>query len=135
MVSRPRREGITLIEVVIAAMILVIGLLSFFAVFLNCTRLDETSKESIIAMNHARIQMERLRAMNFAGIKNIQPANNNNTFDVSTDLLPITEDADMGTITVDTTNDALLDVTVTVRWAGITGDRELNLRARFVELN
>jgi hypothetical protein len=126
-----RREGVTLLEIVIAAMVLVVGLLSFFAVFLNCTKLDETSKESIKAMNFARKNMENLRATDFdliPGKAGPIPAN-----EAPVELDVITG-VPVGNITVVTRSDGLLDVTVIVRWAGITGDRRLELEALFAPL-
>jgi hypothetical protein len=126
-----RREGVTLLEIVIAAMVLVVGLLSFFAVFLNCTKLDQTSKESITAMNFARKTMESLRATDFdliPGKAGPIPAN-----EAPVELDVITS-VPVGNITIVTRPDGLLDVTVIVRWAGVTGDRKLELEALFAPM-
>ncbi|TET34939.1 MAG: hypothetical protein E3J72_12450 [Planctomycetota bacterium] len=126
--SRGRREGVTLLEIVIAAMVLVVGLLSFFAVFLNCTKLDQTSKESITAMNFARKTMENLRATDFDSIGGKAGPIPANEAPVELDVIT---GVPVGNVTVVTRPDGLLDVTVIVRWAGITGDRRLELEALF----
>ncbi|MHC4661758.1 MAG: type IV pilus modification PilV family protein [Planctomycetota bacterium] len=120
------QKGLTLIEVMIAAMVLVVGILSFFAVFLNCFRMDDISKENIIAVNHARLMMESIRAMPFEDIDDM----NGHTFDIAS-LRRINPSIEPGSVSVNSSITNLLDVTVTVNWAGRDGDRSLNLQARF----
>ena len=121
--------GVTLLEVVVAGTILVIGLLSFLAVFLNCMRLDSVTKERVLAVNHARLRMESLRAMPFDAIEDA----NGETFDVP-DLAKIAPDIPIGTITVDNSSTIFLDVTVSLQWASQSGNSQIALQARFTPI-
>lgn len=53
-------RGVSIVEVVIASALLLVGLLSLVATVLQNYHLDETSRETMLATNAARTQLEQI---------------------------------------------------------------------------
>ncbi|MBU3933384.1 MAG: prepilin-type N-terminal cleavage/methylation domain-containing protein [Candidatus Omnitrophica bacterium] len=74
-----KRGGFTLLEVMIAAAVLVVALLGLLGVFTNCFGLNETARNLTIAINGAQERLEQIRNADFGTII----ANYNGPFNVS----------------------------------------------------
>jgi len=75
---KPSQQAMTLIEVMIAAVIIVIATLGLLQAFALSTRLNDEAKEKTIAMEAAREKLEELRAYEF---KEIYRAFNYDSYD------------------------------------------------------
>lgn len=122
------KKGVSLIEVLISAFILVIVAVVFLQSYISCIKLASMTKESLFALNSAAAKIEEVRNHNFSDIYNYYNNGAGHTFGV-TELNP--QDS-MGTVFVDNSNPNLLTVTVTVCWrhmgGGIVGE-DTNLDA------
>lgn len=129
-VRQQRWCGFTLLEVMIALVILVIACLGLMATITYSVRANCNSQETMLAMGGARQQMEKIMAM--PSLTTIQ-ALNNTTFDVA-GLMPQGQNpwGKVGSITVSSTTVAatapataqtVLDIRISVKWRGIMGDR------------
>ncbi|MEW6026135.1 MAG: prepilin-type N-terminal cleavage/methylation domain-containing protein [Planctomycetota bacterium] len=103
--------GFTLIEVLIAMVLLTAGLLTLLSVTLGGMLQREVSREYDIARNAAYAKIEEIRAQDFSDV----PDYHNVYFPV-TDLTPPTGWTDPCKVEVDSSVSDLYEVTVTVRW-------------------
>ncbi len=101
--------GFTLVELMIAVAILAIILLGLLAVFTSCFKLNETSRNLTVAINGAQKKIEEIRNSTFSSVYSIY---NGAAFEVD----GLDNSDSEGSIMVDNTNPALLEVTVTVCW-------------------
>ncbi len=102
------KKGFTLIELMIAAAILVIALVGLLAAYTGCFGLNETARNLTIAMSGAQKEMEKIRNLAFSQIS----AEDGNSFEIA----GIADADSEGVIEVDSSNPDLLVVTVTVCW-------------------
>ncbi|MBI5366827.1 MAG: prepilin-type N-terminal cleavage/methylation domain-containing protein [Planctomycetes bacterium] len=119
------RRGFTLLEALLACIVIVIALLGLAATLSYISRSDMSAQETSDALNAARAEIETLRATSFAQLAALA-----NTEFAVTGLRGLNP---TGTIQVNTVNPALYDVTVTVSWRGVMGERSLNLRTQIAE--
>jgi len=121
MKSIPAQEGFTLIEVIIAMILLSVGLLTLLSVTLGGMLQRETTREYDIARNAANAKVEEIRAQDFNDV-----AAYNNTYFSVAGLTAPTGWTSPGKIVkivggveyagVNTSVPDLYEVTVTIRW-------------------
>lgn len=102
-------RGFTLIEVMLAAGILVIVLSGILATYISCFELISTSQNLTLAVNAAQRRIEEMRDYSFS---QIYADYNNQIFTVG----EITIGNSQGVIYVDNSNPDLLEITVSVCW-------------------
>jgi prepilin-type N-terminal cleavage/methylation domain-containing protein len=124
-------EGFTLLEVMIAVLVLAVAALAFFSSQWYAMRLDMASQQDEIAMTAARTQLERIKAealgsSSEAAFAAFAAAQNNSTFAVQ-GLEPIEGAAEVGTITTNLLSPGLLEVTVTLEWRGTSGNENYSI--------
>ena len=105
-------EGFTLIEVILAMVLLSVATLALLSVLLGGFAQRETSREYDLARNAAFAKLEEIRGCEFANVY----TRYNNTYFAVTDLDPPTGWANPGKITINNAISDLYDVTVTIRW-------------------
>lgn len=125
------RQGIssnsafTLVELLLASAILAFALSGLLALFTNCIVLNETSKNSFIALHHAELVIEEIKNTDFSDISN-KIQNGDWDWDESDigskGLTPLTNEQ------IDTlvSGSDVLDITVNVIWLD-RGARSRNL--------
>lgn len=102
------QAGFTLMELMIAAMVLVIALTGIITAYVVSSNLNATSRNLTITMNWIQGEMERIRHLPFTQIS---------TKDGSSFEIAGIADADSeGVIEVDNSNANLLVITMTVCW-------------------
>ncbi|PIQ89019.1 MAG: hypothetical protein COV72_05090 [Candidatus Omnitrophica bacterium CG11_big_fil_rev_8_21_14_0_20_42_13] len=119
------KAGFTLIEIVIAMLIIGIALTGLLATYLTCFELVETARNTTYALNGAQKKLEEIRDHNFSDIYTYYTNNPN----FAVDGIAIGDSN--GLVEVDNTNPDLLLVTVTACWRQkngriIGGDSALN---------
>lgn len=118
-----RVQGFTIIELVTALSILSVIVVGLAAGIASTMRGNSSIVEMDIAREAMRAQLETVIATDYAAI----PA----TFDGATftapPLTPIVGEPAFGAVSVDSTNPALLRITVTARWTGILGNNNLEM--------
>jgi prepilin-type N-terminal cleavage/methylation domain-containing protein len=100
------RVGFTLMELMIAALILALVLVGLLASYITCMQLAEIAKNTSLAMNAIRAKAEEITAHPFDNIKT--------DYDTVT-FIPSTLNG-IGVSYVDDTNPDLLKITITVCW-------------------
>jgi type IV pilus modification protein PilV len=65
---RDAEDGMTLVEVLVAAIVLVVGILSMATVLTNSASLTTTSEREAQALDFAQQQLEQLRALPYASV-------------------------------------------------------------------
>ncbi len=137
---RPCHPGIpesafTLLELAIAAVVIVVALLGLLAAMAHCARLDAVSAETTIALHGVRERLEIIQAATFstvAGLKGMPYAIDTTTPSLDR-LQPVPGSAKVLTVTVTQVNAGdpnLLEVRVRADWTGVSGVRSLGLRTR-----
>lgn len=67
---RPRsRQGYTLVEILVAAFILVIAVTAILVSYIRCLELNEVSRNSSVGIRAARSKMEEIKSTAFSQIK------------------------------------------------------------------
>ena len=116
------KKGVSLVEVLISAVILVIVAVVFLQSYISCIKLASMSKETLFALNSAAAKLEEVRSYTFSSIYSYYNNGAGHTFKVA-ELNP---GDSMGIVSVDNSNPNLLKVAVTVCWrhmgAGIVGE-------------
>ena len=109
-------KGFTLIEVMLATVILVVGLVGLLGTFIMCFNANETAKNVTVAGNAAQRQIETIRNYSFTNISNTgtdtPPGFKNTTFTVAG--MPAGDSA--GYVNIDDSNPDLIKVFVSVSW-------------------
>lgn len=127
-----RRQGISLLEVVIALGVLGFGMLGVAAAQIAAYRFSDTSRERTLAHGLAQQQIEVFQAMSATSIEAIRTAG---TYPNDT-LNPIDPDPNDGmplafnrswTITPDTPEDGVYTILVTVGWTGSVGAQNVSI--------
>ncbi|MBM3252424.1 MAG: prepilin-type N-terminal cleavage/methylation domain-containing protein [Candidatus Omnitrophica bacterium] len=106
MIKAKRLNAFTLMELMIAALILALVLVGLLASYVSCVQLAEIARETSIAINGANANAEEITKHDFASIK------------ADYDEKTFTPDYlnGIGISYVDDTNSELLKITVTVCW-------------------
>lgn len=104
-----KRYGFTLMELMLAATILVIALVGLLATYVGCFNINETAKNLTMSINAAQQKLEELRDYNFY---EIYEDYNNTTFEVTGMAAQNAE----GSIIVDNSSPDLLKITISVCW-------------------
>ncbi len=116
---KAKNQGFTLIEVLVATIIVVIISMIALVLFLNVTVLGRLSKEKLKATKICQNKIEELRRMSYAEIANLQSPLNTNTT-----LEPISiPELDEGQLLVQINNyqnpeDDIKEVIITLTWKG-----------------
>lgn len=114
-------KGFTLLELMLAAAVLIVAISGLVAAFVGCYALNETARNLTFATMGAQQKLEEIREHNFY---NIYSDYNGTTFGVT----GIAEAK--GRVDIDNTNPDLLKITVTVCWKQVGGriiGEDLNL--------
>ena len=106
---RRGKKGFTLLELVITAGILIFALCGLLASYVACLELNETTKNSNLALNAAMAVLEEIRSAPFLSIFSNY---NGYTFQVA----GMSADSSLGQAFIDNTNPGLLNVTIGVCW-------------------
>lgn len=115
------RKGLTLSELLLAALIIVCVLVLIMENFIACVFLNETNRDYIIAISHAQYVMEEIKgkASTISGFKDLTPEYVNTNWDLANAAAINTKNliALRGeSIDASVTGTTLLDVVVTVTW-------------------
>ena len=113
-------NGFTIIEVMMAIIVLVTGILALLAILSACMYQQITSREADIAKSTAAAKLEEIRAKGETDFVNVCTAYSGTNFAVS-ELQTQTGDPNPGYIMIDNSNPELLDITVRVRWLSRSG--------------
>jgi prepilin-type N-terminal cleavage/methylation domain-containing protein len=106
------RDGFSLIEVVIAMILLTVGLMTLLSVTLGGLVQRDATREFDVARNAAFTQLEAIRVQDFVDIHN----DYHNTYFNVEGLIAPTGWPQPGYISINNSVADLYDVTVTVRW-------------------
>lgn len=119
---RKNNSGFTLIELMVAAFILVVGILSTLELFNYCSYLAEMSGNTNYAINQAQSKIDEMRAASFSTLTTSYASGGTpgNTF-------TMTNPTGTGVVTIDSTNPDLLQVTIDVTWKNEQSDRNAQL--------
>ena len=114
-------KGVTLLELMVAAAILVIVISGLLFTFINCMLMNESNNNLVIAVNDAQYLLEQVKGLAYANINNSTLANLHN----ETVLYN-------GTITAGVTEleTNLKEVTVNVTWTEKGRNRAFSLPTR-----
>lgn len=104
-----KKEGFTLLELLIASGVLIIALTGLLATYAACFDLVETTRNSNLALNAAQKTLEEMRSINFLSV---YPNYNNQTFQVSG--MPV--NSSLGFVSINNSNSSLLNVAIGVCW-------------------
>jgi type II secretory pathway pseudopilin PulG len=102
-------SGFTLLELMIAAAIIIVALAGLLSTYVACFELNETTRNTNLALNAAQKTLEEVRSSTFSGIAT---AYNGYNFSVS----GMSENVSLGHVYVDNTSTSLLNITVGVCW-------------------
>lgn len=103
------KYSFTLMELMLAATILVVALVGLLATYVGCFTINETAKNLTLAINAAQQKLEEIRDYNFY---KIYEDYNNTTFEVS----EIPDSDAEGSVNIDDTDPDLIKITVSVCW-------------------
>lgn len=109
------QKGLTLPELLMAALILAYALCGLVALFINCSGLNEANRNTSIAVSHAQYVMEAIRDTTFSNMKTLIDAGNwdwDPTEITNNGLLPLRNE----NIDTEAIGTRPLQVTVTVSW-------------------
>lgn len=102
-------KGFSLVELLLAAVILAFVLTGLLALFISCIFLNDTNRNTTIATSHAQFAMEEVKNTTFASITG---ATWNSAVIASKGLTSLSSE----TIIINVTGTDPLDITVTVNW-------------------
>lgn len=128
-------KGFSLVELLIASVLLAIGSVVFLQTYLSISALNEANRNASVATVHAQFVMEDIRSKNISstGFNSIPSGINNGDWNWDTTKIsakgiqPLISEAIVTTYTTPTTG--LLKVTVTLNWK----DRFGRNRSAFLE--
>ncbi|MBI5873880.1 MAG: prepilin-type N-terminal cleavage/methylation domain-containing protein [Candidatus Omnitrophica bacterium] len=104
-----KNSGFTLLELMIAAAIIIVALAGLLSTYVACFELNETTRNTNLALNAAQKAMEEIRSSTFSGIAS---AYNGYNFAVS----GMAVNKSVGRVYVDSTDPSLLNITIGVCW-------------------
>ncbi len=102
-------NGFTLIELMLAAAVLIVVVVGLLATYVGCFTINETAKNLTLAINAAQQTLEEIRDYNFYSIYDDY---NNTTFEAS----GIPNSDGEGSVKINDSNPDLLKVTISVCW-------------------
>ncbi|MBI5778260.1 MAG: prepilin-type N-terminal cleavage/methylation domain-containing protein [Planctomycetes bacterium] len=108
-----QKAGFTLIEVVIAMILLSVGLLTLLSVTMSGMLQREVTREYDVAREAAFAKIEEIRTQDFPDLLS---APYSGTYFAVAGLITPTGWANPGFISVNNTTSSLYDITVTIRW-------------------
>lgn len=111
--SGSKRNGFTLVELMVAAVIMIIAFVGILVAYIRCLEISEMSKNSSTALTASKSHMEQIKNTTFADIL----ATYHNVAFTAPNL------NGMGVSYVDASNPDLLQVTVTFCWRQKSGLR------------
>lgn len=119
-------EGFTIVELIIAVMIIAIGVFGLMAAYIHMARASMTAEETTVAANAGRAKMDEVAGMTFQDVIDLY-LNQNVTFPVA-GLLP----TPAGSITATQVgaSPTVLEISVTIAWTGVVDSRTVNYRTR-----
>ena len=128
-----QNKGMTLIEVTLAMVILVVGILSALMIIITCVQQREVSHEMDLAKNAVVAKLQEIRAFDFDTIHaQYNEVDGPRRFFTINELMPvpgIVPPDTHGFTDVDNTNSELLEIIVNVQWLSVT-QAEQNLAVR-----
>lgn len=104
------RTGVTLVEVIVAAFILILSLTALLLLFSRTTHNAETARRELKAMQVARTEMEQFRSTNYSAITPYAATDLSNSFFVG-----------QKQCTVVTNNNGYKEISLTVSWRSTVG--------------
>ena len=112
------RQGFSLIEILVAAFVLTIGILSTLQLFIYCSYLTEMSGNTNYVIDQAQAKIDEMRNSAFSTITTNYAAGGTpgNTF-------TLTNPTGMGVITINASTADLLQVEVNICWKNESNDR------------
>ncbi len=120
-------KGFSLVELLLAAVILAFVLTGLLALFISCIFLNDTNRNTTIAISHAQFAMEEVKNTTFTSITG---ATWNSTAIASKGLTPLNSE----TIVIGVSGTDTLDIAVTVNWKDRgTRDRTISLETLISE--
>jgi Tfp pilus assembly protein PilV len=130
--QKVKESGLTLIEIVLAMIILTVGILSIFSVIIPSMYLEQVSREFDIAKAAAANKLEEIRASDF---DTAYTTYNNNYFQVR-ELSTPSGITNTGLVSISNANPDLLDITVTITWASqirANANKSLSMKTMFAK--
>ncbi len=110
-----KQRGFTLLELMIAAAVLIVALTGLLGTYITCLELNELTRNSNLALNAAQAVFEEIRSADFLNL----PANYDGyTFQVA----GMSANSSLGYVAIDSSNTTLLQVAIGVCWRQ-KGDR------------
>lgn len=134
----PRRAAFTLVEVVVATLVLVVAIFGLVATLSYTMRQEADTREVSLAMNFLRAKVEEVRSQSFDDVFTYYSQDANRNFEIP-GLDPQAGDTDpnaphrVGEVIVGVINARLLRVTVRASWAGLMGERTLDLETQVTD--
>lgn len=127
------QRAFSLLEMMIAAMVLFIAIMGVCATLLSIANLNAITKETNYAMNQARKIMEEVRVTKFDEI--LTTYNNKDVFVFGLSPQEADPDGQIGKISVSevSANPELLEISVRLEWRGKAGNRNLLFRSRIAK--
>ncbi|MFH1691621.1 MAG: prepilin-type N-terminal cleavage/methylation domain-containing protein [Candidatus Omnitrophota bacterium] len=104
-----KKDGFTLLELLIASGVLIIALTGLLATYAACYDLAETTRNSNLALNAAQETLEEMRNINFLSVFSLYDGA---TFQVS----GMPANSSLGYVVVNNSNSSLLNVAIGVCW-------------------
>ena len=123
-----RQRGFTLLEVMIAMVVIAGALFAAISMIFHTSAAKETMREQEIAKEAASAKIEEIKAHAFDQIVSTY---NGASFTVAGLSAPTGVGKGLGSVAVDSTNANLYEVTVTIRWKGVQGTRSYLMRNLF----
>lgn len=123
--ENPLRTGFSLLEVLIASVVLAVAILGMISAILYIHRLNQSARENELAVQGGQEMVEEVLS---CPLDQVESAYGGHAFDVG-GLSARHDDPDgrVGTVAIDASDPTLVEVTVEVFWTGVTGDRSLRL--------
>ena len=108
-VMNRKKSGFTLLELMIAAGIIIVALVGLMSTYIACFDLNETTRDTNFALSMAQRILEEIRSTTFSSI-----ASNYNGYNFTVSGMPA--NSSYGYVKVDSANSTFLNVTVGVCW-------------------
>lgn len=109
------RTGLTLVELMIAAGVLVMVSLGLIMTFIGCFTLNEGARNLSIAMNACQEKMEEIRSYAIDNFDEVYTTYDGAAFEVD-EATGLLNSASQGVVEVSNANPELLEIVVTVCW-------------------
>lgn len=106
---RKKKNGFTLLELMIASAVIIVVLVGLLSTYVVCLELNETTRNTNLALNSAQRVLEEIRSVTFSGV-----ASTYNGYNFSVSGMQANES--LGRVYVDNTNPNLLDIKIGVCW-------------------